>query len=173
VIEYFVEQSFIESIKQYWMPDKSSLYHCDQGYFLAGKQFSQLIMFMGCAPKIVLEPSKEDIQDANFVAIHLFESFQQGKFYPGKLPFNFRCPSCQQNQEINVAEMTCTVCHHQFDSAKQNWRQKAGYSQLFIEVMGIFESEAIPADKLLKGLENLTGIKWLYFYANESTWKQN
>ncbi|MBF0266009.1 MAG: hypothetical protein HQL46_12120 [Gammaproteobacteria bacterium] len=138
--------------------------------------FSQLIMFMGCAPAIVFEPTGNDAQDANLVAIRVSTNYQQAKFYPGKLPFKFRCVRCYENlgktsQEVDIQSISCAQCGHKYLPEQQNWRQKAAYSSLFIEVMGIFESEALPADKLLSGLQKLSGLKWQYFYADQSSWK--
>lgn len=63
---------------------------------------------------------------------------------------------------------SCPYCSQEHFHQKINWRRKAGFSNFFIEIRGVFESDAIPSDELLQILSGLTNSKWGYFYADET-----
>ncbi len=62
---------------------------------------------------------------------------------------NWQCPECGQQGEITAI----------------NWRQSAGFSNLFVEVTRIFPKEAVPSDKLLACLREQSGFQWQWFYS--------
>ena len=128
---------------------------------------------MGCSPSLEIKPVNEDNPGNNFVAIKI-HSRDMNCFYLGKTNFKYRCIECgsiinlidYHGQAISVNQkFNCTSCQKSYQWQKINWRHKACISHFFIEIMGIFESEAIPSDNLLTQLEQFSKSKWNYFYA--------
>lgn len=163
--------------KNNFMGDKFN--YQNKQLFYAGSKLSSLLMFCGCAPKIQLSLQNNGLPDSNFVALQLTFFSKNKYFYPGKQPFYYCCPKCSTSIELSIGKekllldknsyFSCSQCakHYHFNAI--NWRRKAGYGQFFIEVRGVFESEAIPSDQLLKILHGVTKSKWAYFYADESS----
>jgi hypothetical protein len=60
--------------------------------------------------------------------------------------------------------MACGHCHADSPFWKWNWRQTAGVARLFVDIWGIYPSEAVPGDTLLHTLATLTGSPWVWFY---------
>jgi hypothetical protein len=155
----------------------------DQYYYLVGENFLKYITFMGCSPAIETQPDKNNLPGPNFVAIKI-QHLQQVIFYPGTRNYQYRCNNCQgpilleeTKLLLNSDRFNCSQCLEEFHYQQINWRHKAGISHLFIEICGIFNGEAIPADSLLNLLKNESSLKnnrsqnlgsankWNYFYA--------
>ena len=153
-----------------------------EDFYLAAKKFTTLLMFCGCAPRIQFSPEENGEPGSNFVAVK-FISLANNSFYPGKNPFNYTCSRCKTaipitdskiadsisfvNKNIEGAGFFCPSCAHEYFYQKINWRRKAGFGKFFIEIRGIFESEALPSDELLQMLTRLTHSQWAYFYAQD------
>jgi hypothetical protein len=48
-----------------------------------------------------------------------------------------------------------------------DWREKAGFGRLFVQVDEIFPGEAIPNPKLMKLLARSTIAEWRHFYIQD------
>jgi hypothetical protein len=148
-------------------------YYKNQNYYLIGENFLKYIIFMGCSPAIETLPDKDNLPGSNFVAINIID-LKKITFYPGDKNYHYRCNSCKT--DILLAEnrlpiqdtiFSCKNCNTEYDYKQVNWRHRAGLSHLFIEICGIFNGEAIPADSFLSLLTNhsFQCDKWNYFYA--------
>lgn len=138
-------------------------------FFLCGSQFAQLITFMGCSPHLVMTPPDDGSE--NFCHIRLLQ-FDQPKLLTGQQTAPPRCPACRfrisdwENtlKPDDVNDWDCPKCRQQTPVAHLDWRQSAGAGKILIEIKNIFPGEAVPVDKLLAALKNLSGNNWKYFY---------
>jgi len=149
----------------------------NQDYYLAGDRFFNAVMFLGCAPHINTRPSAAGELPDNFVAIKLaVKCYQSMVFYPGKPAFTLLCRFCKKDIGFpavsNLSAMVdCPHCGQVNSLLEKNYRHQAGISNYFIEIMGIFEGEAVPSDALMTGLARESNGKWNYFYADDKAMK--
>ncbi|HHJ15655.1 MAG TPA: hypothetical protein ENJ80_03060 [Gammaproteobacteria bacterium] len=135
--------------------------------FLAGDQFLQRIMFLGCAPQVRLNPDEPgEGQALCFVRLRLYDetTFLSDEPFPA-----VRCPGCRAPAEVSAHSQSdalhgCAQCGKETALAQLDWRRGAGYARCFIEVCGIYPHEAVPSDRLLAGLADMSGGDWVYFY---------
>lgn len=142
-------------------------------FFLCGEQFPQLVTFMGCSPHLVFTPPADGSDKFCHIKIHFFE---QPRILTGQQTAPPRCPGCrfrisewkvpvnewrQDNEQI---DWVCPGCQETCKLFDWDFRQSGGSGRLFIEVKNIFPGEAVPVDKLLNQLKQLTGESWQYFY---------
>ncbi len=151
----------------------------------AGEHFLQLITFLGCSPMIELELPA----DAN----SLEAGSRDGRYchvtvtgHEGHLQFRAdehttepRCPQCRKpepqwcellyawQQDPQRLHWSCTVCSYSGQLTDLNFRKSAGVGRNFIEIRGIYPSEAIPGETLLASLKLLTGCHWNMLYMQE------
>ena len=150
-----------------------------------GEQFLQLITFLGCSPMIELElpadaESREaGSRDGRFCHVSLSGSGGELQFRADAHKTEARCPSCrkpdpQWREWINAWQTdqqqlhwACTVCDYTGQITDLNFRKHAGFGRNFIEIRGIYPSEAIPGEALLASLQTLTGCNWNTLYIKE------
>ena len=138
-------------------------------YFLCGNQFAQLITFMGCSPHLVFSPP--DDGSSSFCHIRILQ-FKQPTLFTGQQTAPPRCPACRfrisnWKTDLNLDSdelWQCPQCHQQTPVTHLDWRQSGGAGNILIEIKNIFPGEAVPVDKLLAALRNLSGSNWKYFY---------
>jgi hypothetical protein len=135
--------------------------------YLVGERFLQLISFMGCSPHVRLEPP-EDGSD-NFCHLSLLGPYRPPRLLSGSNTRPPRCPECGTAIKAwrdyrDKATITCDQCGTSSPMDRLEWRNKAGYGQLFVQIHNIFPGEAVPVDELMKRLEESGGGKWSYFY---------
>jgi hypothetical protein len=161
-------------------------FQCRDGtHYLAGEHFLQLVSFLGCSPLIELAPpaDTEDREAAclegRFCHVHLTANRDFIRFRArakGPLP---RCPHCRQVEtrwpellerwEINPAcnQWTCRECGHPGRLYDLDFRRNGGFARSFIEIWGVFPSEAVPGEALLSTLGQLGGCDWNYMYLKD------
>ena len=150
-----------------------------------GERFLQLITFLGCSPMIELEPPKEPervesaSRDGLFCNIHLSGSDAGLQFRADKLTQAPRCPHCRQPepnwQELvdrwrddnHALDWQCHACGHKDRLTGLNFRKQAGFGCAFVEIRGIYPSEAVPGEALHNCLHKLSGCDWRIMYIKE------
>ena len=156
----------------------------DGVFYPTGDNFLQLISFLGCSPMIELEPPADRTTllaaSAAGKFCHLFLncteslSFRADSQCPPP-----RCPDCRQpvtdwQAAIEVWEgnsvqtgWQCAHCGFAGQLTELQFRKTAGFGRTFIEIRGIYPSEAVPTDALLNRLQHLTGSPWKTIYLRE------
>jgi len=135
--------------------------------FLAGGQFLQQVMFLGCAPQVRLDPDQPGAGQALcFIRLQVYDEtvFLCDEPFPA-----VRCPACRARAEVGTHSdgdvlHRCRQCGRETLSSQLDWRRGAGFAHCFIEVCGIYPHEAVPSDQLLAGLADFSGGDWVYFY---------
>ena len=146
-------------------------------HYFTGDRFLSLVTFLGCAPTIETTPPAG--------AVELADAARAGRFchifLSDTLPAptiradprsRARCPVCTKVQTLGDRStdhrtritMTCAHCHADSPLRKWNWRQTGGVARLFVDIWGIYPSEAVPGDLLLHTLATFTGSPWIWFY---------
>ena len=153
-------------------------------FYPAGEQFLQQISFLGCSPMIELEPPTDPAQRADdstagkfchvFLHCHPVPGLRADSQSPAP-----RCPQCSQPladwQAVRTdwlqngvpTDWSCSHCGHQHQAAGLSFRKAAGIAHTFIEIRGIYPSEAVPTDALLKRLTQCSGGQWKTIYIKE------
>lgn len=153
-------------------------------FYPTGEQFLQHISFLGCAPMIELEaPADPETLSAESAAgkfchvfIHSSTSLCLRADRQCPAP---RCPECRQpftdwrtafsnfQQHPTLADWNCTGCSFNGQLTDLVFRKAAGIGHTFIEIRGIYPSEAVPTDALLSRLQRFSGSGWKTIYINE------
>jgi hypothetical protein len=161
-----------------WMPRGTG------GFYPAGEQFLQLVTFLGCSPAIELEPpgNLQELQKASTEGrfCHVFiESGEQLRFRYDSQTRTPRCPQCRNpvpdwalrlqawqdgKQGLDWSCQSCGFSGHLTDLV---FRKTAGFGRTFLEIRGIYPSEAVPGPALLNTLAALTGEPWTTIYLRE------
>ncbi len=151
--------------------------------FLIGDEFLKLITFLGCSPKIALQPPQNRHDWINFCYIEL-KQLARPIFVSGLKrlkccccrcksriePLKFASEECAQTNSFTdqwssgTQSIQCPECHHNALLEELNWKHSAGFGQFFIIIHSVYPHEAVPADKLLDLLQILTRQTWQYFY---------
>lgn len=137
--------------------------------YVAGNAFLKLVMFLGCAPQVVLDPECA-AQGQTVCAVRLISHDDPVLLISVPLPA-VRCSRCRTPVILprDLEPDTCHCCRHcgiQSRLRDLDWRQGAGYGRFFIQFSGVYPHEAIPSDKLLLELQSYSCCKWTHFYAN-------
>jgi hypothetical protein len=150
-----------------------------------GEQFLQLITFLGCSPRIELElPSDVESQEAGskdgrFCHVSLTSNDGDLQFRADKHGTEPRCPLCRKpdpqwrdrlhawQADRHQLHWACTLCNYTGQITDLNFRKSAGFGRNFIEIRGVYPSEAIPGTALLASLQALTGCNWNTLYIKE------
>ena len=154
-------------------------------HHLVGERFLQLVTFLGCSPLIELEPPADAAAreaacaGGRFCHVHLVAHRNRIRFRAGTQAPPPRCPHCRQVEsrwpdllqgwetEPRNTQWICTECGHRGRLYDLNFRRNAGFARRFIEIWGIFPSEAIPVESLLATLRQLGGSNWNYMYIRD------
>lgn len=141
--------------------------------FVIGEHFFELIAFTGCAVHVESAPDAK----APFCHIRIVGPFARPRFMCGRNTRPPRCPSCRTpfpgwkeqlgswNQD--PGEVHCPACGDTGPPWVFDWKEKAGFARLFVQVEEVFPGEATPTPGLMGLLEGSTGVAWRYFYVQE------
>ncbi len=140
----------------------------DPSVYLAGDRFLQLLVFLGCAPQVVLRP--DDTGDAQGMCSVRLLAFDTPVFLAANPLPNVRCAGCRAPASLEPGcsfdtRYRCGQCGDTVLAGDLDWRRGAGYGCLFVEVRGIHPQEALPSDKLLQELGRFSRRNWKYFFA--------
>jgi len=153
-------------------------------FYPTGENFLQLISFLGCSPSIELEPPTDPLAVAADSAAgkfcHVFLSSTDTLLFRSDPHTSApRCPQCHTpvvdwpsrlhawQMDPENSEWHCKQCLYTGDITRLGFRKSAGFGRNFVEIRGIYPSEAVPGDALLNSLKSLTGGDWSTLYIRE------
>jgi hypothetical protein len=153
-------------------------------FFPVGEHFLQLITFLGCSPAIELDPPQDpqELEEASAAGqfCHVFiTSGEQLQFRGDSQTLAPRCPRCRSPEPDWKArlhawqagnhgpEWRCQACGFSGHLGDLVFRKTAGFGRTFLEIRGIYPSEAVPGQALLDTLAALTGEPWTTIYLRE------
>jgi len=174
---------FLHTVDPLWRPQQTgalvallrelgllgSAARCDGvGQYPAGPGFLQLLMFLGCSPRVALAPGGGESGQA-VCSIRLL-AFDDPVFLLARPMPAVRCAQCRASASLPPeftfkTQYCCSTCGTEASAADLDWRQGAGCGCFFIEVNGVYPQEAIPSDKLLEELGRFADCNWKYFFA--------
>lgn len=144
--------------------------------YKVGEEFLSLICFMGCSPNIEIEPQNDSpfcyVEIATLPEANRSET---NRFFCGhniKKVNCYHCKIAQPQLAKNLLEATqnqlfqqaCHSCGKVLDPTKINWRKSAFIANTWVLLGNIYESEAVPDDKLLLALSQASNCEWKYAY---------
>jgi len=156
----------------------------DSVFYPTGDNFLQLISFLGCSPMIELDPPADRTTllaaSAAGKFCHLFLNCTKSLVFraDSRCPPP-RCPDCRQpvadwqtaieawQQHTTQTDWICANCGFTGQLTDLAFRKAAGFGRTFIEIRGIYPSEAVPTDALLDSLQRLTNRPWKTIYIKE------
>lgn len=146
--------------------------------YLAGDRFLQLITFLGCSPAIEFIPPQDTAErdtatdSGAFCHIRLSLSASEPVFRANRQLPPPRCPACrkpaadwQESRRNN--QWTCRQCGFDGRVYDLDFRRHGGFARTFVEIWGIYPSEAVPVDALLTSLQTFSGCDWKYMYVSD------
>jgi hypothetical protein len=153
-------------------------------FYPTGMQFLQLVTFLGCSPAIELDPPRnpEQLESASQrgAFCHVFiDCYAQARFRHDPHMLAPRCPHCSKplanwvalviaaHDKPAPAQWSCACCGHYGDFSMLQFRKDAAYASCWVEIRGIYPSEAVPGDALWLCLRNLGGVDWRAIYLQE------
>lgn len=141
----------------------------DSNVFLAGPGFFNRVSFLGCSPRLHLDPDNSD----DFLHIQVPELLRPTvrAARSGGSPL---CPDCRQpisdwrNQAETLAggKIRCVDCARSYPLAAINLRKRACVSQCIVNITPVYESEAVPSDGLLESLNSALDCRFAYAYTD-------
>lgn len=142
-----------------------------KNHYLPGEKFLSLITFLGCSPNINLAP----VENESHCFISLLETSNETRCLGHTNTVKPKCPSCKKRINDwktehwkNTGELClCDKCNTRHLYAELNWKQECGFARCGFEISHIYPHEAVPTDQLLNALEQSSGFKWDYCYAND------
>ena len=73
-----------------------------------------------------------------------------------------------EGAEAVNCEIPCPDCGLENPPWGYDWREKAGFGRLFVQIEEVFPGEAVPTPGLLEILENSSGCAWERFYIQDA-----
>lgn len=139
--------------------------------FSVGERFLQLVTFSGCSVRVELSPAG----DASFCHIRFTGPFRRPVFLSGRNTRPPRCRSCRSPlwnwkevapawDKAAPAPVSCPSCGETSPPWEYDWKEKAGFGRLFIQIEEIFPGEATPTPELMALLADASGCEWRHFY---------
>lgn len=148
-----------------------------EAIYLPGEHFLSLLTFMGCAPTVNFSPPEDGGFDPNFCYIGLPPPAARAQFIGNRqIARAPRCRACRkpiqnwgglldQWQEAENSVFACPHCAAEQRLENLDWRQRAGFARVWVDIFGIFEAGAVPTPGLLDTLQALGIGPWNYFYS--------
>jgi hypothetical protein len=143
----------------------------------AGDDFLSLVIFLGCSPAVATAPRFDG--DEEFCHVRVAGPFRRARYRAdpgGPAP---RCPRCRATVDDGQGVLKaweadpdgyrwhCPGCGTVIAAHELNWRQAVGFGRLFVEIWNVHNAEAVPGERLLGALDELTGGPWTYFYCRD------
>jgi hypothetical protein len=150
-------------------------------HHLPGESFLQLVTFLGCSPRVALDPPA----GAEAAPSTLAEAFCHVRLDAAAYPEarllgaeDMRPPRCRACRR-DVADWArlapvgsggamqlwrCPNCGHTAPLWTLDWRRGAAFTRFSIEIWGVYPHEAIPSDRLLAAVRCTSHGDWAFFY---------
>ena len=118
-------------------------------------------------------------RDGSFFHVSITDTEGRLRFRADEHKTEPRCPQCRKpdtqwrehllawQEDAQRLHWSCTRCGHKGQLTDLNFRKSAGFGRNFIEIRGIYPSEAIPGAALFASLQALSGCKWNVLYIKE------
>jgi hypothetical protein len=148
--------------------------------FCMGDAFLDHIGFLGCSPVVHRGIEAEGAQGTETSPrVRLARPSQQLRFVSGVEVAPPRCPRCRHaacewralveawERDQTDYRWRCPGCGTAARLEELDWRHRAGFGRLFLEVLGIHPFEAVPQERLLRLLGHYSKSPWGYFYTPE------
>ena len=140
----------------------------EPGAFRLGHNFPALVTFLGCSPRVVIDP--QEAGDGQSVCYLRYHSYPDAHFLSASRPQAARCPYCRAPASgvfptTPDRPFSCPQCGRLSALRALDWRRSAGFGRCFLEVTNIYPHEAVPSDSLMERLGGYAGGAWRYFYA--------
>lgn len=153
-------------------------------FYPVGEHFLHLVTFLGCSPAIELDPPAEPDRLASASASGAFchvllESGTRPRLRHDPRTPPARCPHCREplpnwtglcaSARLDPVHTVwkCPACGHSGDFTRLRLRKSAAVASCWVEIRGIYPSEAVAGDTLLHTLHALGGGHWQTVYLQE------
>lgn len=147
----------------------------DDSLLLPGPKFMSLVTFLGCSPT-VSNATTGETQTANEYYIEVAGSSKSAVAICGTTQQPPRCPRCKQvvsnwsdSSETGEIDLVCAKCGFSSQWGGWDWRHQAGFGRQWINIWGVYEGEAVPGEKLLNSLQEISGFSWNYAWCRNQT----
>ncbi len=142
-----------------------------------GPEFMYLLTFLGCSPAVSLgEPGKTGEE---FAHVRIDGPLDAPVCLTGD---NVKIPRCRcgyrldewrdeaavWKKEPEAYRFNCPKCERETPLHELRWKKCAAFGRLLVMVWGVFESEAVPGDKLKAALRECGGGEWQVSYLRRS-----
>ncbi|MFV1998314.1 MAG: hypothetical protein ACC641_09925 [Acidiferrobacterales bacterium] len=151
----------------------SSVAQRDPTRLLPGPKFMSLITFLGCSPT-VSKTTENDTQSANEYFIDVTDRSDLIVAVCGTPRQAPRCPQCKQvapdwnkSPEAGDVDLVCAICGFGSPCSGWDWGHRAGFGRQWINIWGVHEGEAVPGEKLLNSLQEISGFAWNYAWCSK------
>jgi hypothetical protein len=144
----------------------------EEGSYRAGERFLNFFSFLGCSPTLDLDGTSQHQDSPNLYSVEVPAPVSAVRLLgdPAGAP---RCPACATGfadwrdhmPDDPEEDLVCPACGKGTAAIRWNWRHQAGFGRYWINVRGVHEGEAVPADPLLALLQRLSGVVWDYAYS--------
>jgi hypothetical protein len=134
-------------------------------HYAAGPRFRKLVLFKRTLERDLPEPH-----------VSISETSEEPEFLGASHARPPRCPWCRgmfgdwRNQlrawqkDRGRRYWTCTRCRRPVELERLDWDHTGGIARYSLDLWGIRQNAAVPADELLAFLEDATFERWRYFY---------
>lgn len=145
------------------------------GHYAPGPAFTEAVMFLGCSPAVELGgPTDASDPRPNLYHVEIPERATGATLISDANTRPPRCPACGALADTlpitSGADDTvvCDACGETAALSRWRWRRQAAFGPCVINIWGVHEGEAVPADALLTALCAATGIDWDYAYLHHA-----
>lgn len=161
-----------------------ALEHAGDRCYATGDHFLQLVTFLGCSPTIELDPPANPglleaaLRNGEFCHVRLHTGAAM-RFRADPATRPPRCPACRAPvtdwqaviekglQAGGDTPWQCPTCEKPSPVTALDFRKTAGCGRIFVDICGIYPSEAVPCDALLETLGQVSGGPWYHIYIKE------
>lgn len=147
----------------------------DKTLLLPGPAFMSLITFLGCSPAVPMAMAGET-QTANQYFIEVAASSDSIIAICGTPRQTPRCPQCKlavpnwnDSPETVGVQSVCANCGFSSQLGSWDWRHRAGFGRQWINIWGVHEGEAVPGEKLLNSLQEISGFAWNFAWCSNQS----
>ena len=159
-------------------------YSLGEHFFETGKNFLKLVDFYFSHKALVLDNPSVSPKNANIVDskklcyISIPKPSLDPQYLGGFYTPSPNCPNCDYQysnpfelidtwfkKDKFISAQNCPECEESFFINELDWEKCVGFSRQTISIWNVRAGEAIPSDKLLTLLQNITNTDWTYFYS--------